>query len=206
MAHGRDDRGRAAGYPRVVSFDPSPKASGKAPWRAWARARRARIGRPAWSRAVVEGLRAWPRYREADTVLIYLALAEEPMLEALLPDSKRWVAPRMRERPLGLSLHVVDLERVVTGRFGVREPGIGAPPVAPDAVDLALLPGLAFDREGVRLGYGRGYYDRLLPDLAPGTPRVGITHTSLIADRLPHEAHDVSVTHLAHERGVEAIG
>lgn len=186
--------------------EPAPRIrDGKRAFRDWARRRRAGLERPEWSAAVVASLRSWPPYLEARTVLFYLPLADEPTLEALDVDGKHLVIPRMRERPRGLSLHRFDADRLVEGRFGVREPAAEARELPPSEVDLALVPGLAFDRQGGRLGYGRGYYDRLLPDLAAGTPRVGITHTRLIVPRLPRAAHDVAVTHLAHERGVESV-
>lgn len=75
-------------------------------------------------------------------------------------------------------------------------------PVAPTDVDVVLVPARAFDRDGFRLGRGGGHYDRLLPQLRPGVPVVGVTCTARIVDRLPREPHDVPMTHLADEHGV----
>ena len=72
-------------------------------------------------------------------------------------------------------------------------------------VELALVPGLCFDEEGTRLGYGRGYFDRFLGRLPTGVPRVGVAYDALVVARLPREAHDLGMTHLATESGVRAV-
>jgi len=77
--------------------------------------------------------------------------------------------------------------------------------VFPATVELALLPGLCFDEEGTRLGYGRGYFDRFLSRLPATVPRVGVSYDALVVPRLPREAHDRQVTHLATESGVRAV-
>jgi 5-formyltetrahydrofolate cyclo-ligase len=90
-------------------------------------------------------------------------------------------------------------------RWGYLQPVADAP-VVPDAdIAVALVPGALFDRHGHRLGHGAGYYDRLLPRLAPTTPRIGITPAALVVAELPVEPHDVKMTHLATEVGVREV-
>jgi 5-formyltetrahydrofolate cyclo-ligase len=93
----------------------------------------------------------------------------------------------------------------VKNRFGILEPPSDALEFDPSLVDVALVPGLAFDLKGTRLGYGAGYYDRLLPRLRPGILIVGVTCDALVVPDLPREDHDVRMTHLATESGVRAI-
>ena len=69
-----------------------------------------------------------------------------------------------------------------------------------------LVPGLAFDRSGTRLGYGKGFYDRLLAEVPPGVPVVGVVPEGLIAGSLPRAPHDVPMTHLLSERGIYEVG
>ena len=90
-------------------------------------------------------------------------------------------------------------------RLGLRQPRAGTPPVDPATVELALVPGLCFHEEGTRLGYGRGYFDRFLGQLPAGVPRVGVAYDALVVARLPREAHDLAMTHLATESGVRAV-
>ncbi|NND03528.1 MAG: 5-formyltetrahydrofolate cyclo-ligase, partial [Acidimicrobiia bacterium] len=68
--------------------------------------------------------------------------------------------------------------------------------------DLFLVPGLTFDLWGNRLGWGAGFYDRLLAMAREDAPLVGIVPAEVVVDRLPAEVHDVAMTHLATEEGV----
>ncbi len=74
--------------------------------------------------------------------------------------------------------------------------------VSPDAIDTLLLPGVAFDLHGNRLGHGAGYFDRLLPATREGAKLIGVVPVALVVDRLPVEAHDIAVRYLATEEGV----
>lgn len=174
----------------------------KPAWRRWARTRRDALDGRAWSGALLAAVRAWPAYRQAGTVLTYRALPAEPDLNALAEDAKRWVVPRVDPATGRLTLHRLDPGTLRRGAWGVEEPPPEAEPVPAEIIDLALIPGLAFDRAGTRLGHGQGHFDRLLPALRPASPRVGVTHTTLLAPRLPREAHDVPMTHLLTEGGV----
>lgn len=98
--------------------------------------------------------------------------------------------------------------RMVDARFGLREPA--GPWLAPDAVaqaGLVLVPALAVDRRGVRLGRGGGFYDRSLPLCAPGARLVAVVRDCEVVDELPGEPHDVLMTHaLTPAGGLLALG
>lgn len=178
---------------------PSPSAD-KTAWRLWAKARRAALEREALSARVVAALLEWPPYQQAEHVLAYAAFGSELELDALYADPGK-VFYLTRASRAELSVHPLagGLER---HRYGFWQPAAGALPVSPEQIDLALVPGLAFDRAGERLGYGQGFYDRLLPRLRPAAPRVGVVAGALIVPRLPSAPHDVPMTHLASEDGV----
>jgi 5-formyltetrahydrofolate cyclo-ligase len=142
------------------------------------------------SAALCQRLAAWPPLQQPNqlSVLTYLAFRNEPdlgLLFALLPHV-RWTIPRIEGRRL--VLHPYDPARLVRHRFGMLEPAADLPVVDPATLDLVLVPGVAFDRRGGRLGFGGGYYDRLLPT----TPalRVGVTYDCCLADELPCSEHD----------------
>lgn len=90
---------------------------------------------------------------------------------------------------------VVDLERdLVPARMGIREPDPQRRrPGRVDRLDVVVAPGVAFDASGTRLGYGAGFYDRLLTRLRPTTPIVAVAFDTQIVDTLPRHAHDVPV-------------
>ena len=85
----------------------------------------------------------------------------------------------------------VDLD---DGPYGLRQPKEDAPRVLLDSVDAVLVPGVAFDETGARLGYGGGYYDRLLPQLRPDCKTIGISYDEQLLTSIPGEAHDVAVS------------
>ena len=114
---------------------------------------------------------------------------------------KTFCAPRTSRAGLRVHLLTGELE---PHPHGYLQPLENAPEIDADAIDLALVPGLAFSRAGARLGYGKGYYDRFLPTLTPSALRVGVAASALILLSLPAEPHDVSMTHLASEQGVQS--
>jgi len=135
------------------------------------------------SAAVCRHLANWMPLRQARTVLTYLAFRNEIDLSALfdLLPHIRWAVPRIVGK--GMAIHLYDPARLVRHRFGMLEPDPTLPEVAPCELDVVLVPGVAFDRHGGRLGFGGGYYDRFLPT----TPalRVGVTYDHCLAERLP---------------------
>lgn len=180
---------------------PPPASTAPKPeWRAWAKAVRA--GLPDLSAEVTAHLATFLRARGVRRVLAYCALPGEPDVSGLA-DAFELFTTRARFRPAPhLTLHPWHTA-TEPSRFGARQPPVDAPQVALSAVDAALLPALAFDRHGVRLGYGGGFYDRLLPGFAG--VRVGVIWSALVVDALPREAHDLQVGFLATETGVRRV-
>ena len=90
---------------------------------------------------------------------------------------------------------VTDLRRdLISGRWGLREPGPHCPLVNPNTLRHLIVPGLAFDISCNRLGRGGGYYDRLLSQLHPNTPRIAVAFEAQIIEKVPTEAHDLRVS------------
>lgn len=86
--------------------------------------------------------------------------------------------------------------QLVTGRFGLSEPPQPwLPPETVTEATVVLVPALAVDRRGVRLGRGAGFYDRCLAQCAPQTPLVAVVRDSELVDELPQEPHDICMTH-----------
>ena len=162
------------------------------------------------SLVVCAHLSNWPPFQRASTTLAFLAFRNEidpsPLFDRW-PD-KRWLVPRIAEntelapgqRPY-LILHLYDPTRLARHRFGMLEPEATLPIVDPSEVELVLVPGVAFDRQGGRLGFGGGFYDRLLP-LTGGAVRVGLTYDELVLDAIPMEPWDCRVDWLATPTGL----
>lgn len=151
-------------------------------------------------------LRAWPDYRAARHILSYAAFGSEFDLQALHEDEgKTFYLTRTPEaRGAALTVHrwAGELE---PHPYGYLQPKADAAEVDPHTIDLILVPGLCFDLSGTRLGYGKGYYDRLLPRLRPQALRVGVTTTDLVVPRLPRDGFDVPMTHLVTECAFSAV-
>ena len=131
----------------------------------------------------------------AQTVLLYSALPDEVNTDYLLlsaeGDGKTILLPRVDGEHL--TLHVYSPDSMAPGAFGVMEPqGPEFPPSRYGEIELAVVPGMAFDRRGHRLGRGKGYYDRLLP-LLPAARVVGLCFPFQVVASVPHEAHDAEV-------------
>lgn len=139
---------------------------------------------------------------QAAWVVTFAAMPGEPDLAGL--DIAAGVGPialtRTPDEGRRLSIHPIDGE-LETHRWGYRQPVASAPTIADDDVAVVLVPGLAFDRRGGRLGHGAGYYDRFLARLSPTVIRVGVSD-GFILDEVPSDEHDVPMTHLATEAGV----
>ena len=139
-------------------------------------------------------------------ILFYRAMADELSLDGLA-DGLGWQRFAVtRTPPTGpLTLHpaIGAMER---HRYGFPQPTAEAFELQPRHISLALVPGVAFDRHGTRLGHGVGYFDELLARLPDDCPRVGVAPSELVFDRLPSESHDVPMTHIATEEGVVAVG
>ena len=183
--------------------------SDKRELRRWARAVRLQLraeNATALDAAVCDAIRTAPSFRKARTVAAYLATATEIDLADLMRTSdKRFVVPRTDDDPEPhLTLHPLDEATLELHPFGMLEPSAASPSVPLAEVDLVLVPGLAFDWSGVRLGYGRGYYDRLLSS-GPNPVTIGVTLESLLLERLPHHDHDVPVMELVTERGWRSV-
>jgi 5-formyltetrahydrofolate cyclo-ligase len=154
--------------------------------------------RAAAAAAITARIVALPMYAAARTVLLTLPFRSEwdtlPLIGIALAEGKKVAAPRVNRATRMLELHaLVDPPRdLVPGAFGIPEPVPGAERVAPEGVDLVLVPGVAFDRAGRRLGYGGGYYDRLLPLLGRASRVAGAFDVQLV-ERVPSAPHDLRV-------------
>jgi len=140
--------------------------------------------------------------RRPVTVLAYAAMADEldlgPLIEALRGRGARILYPRVRGPELELAA-APDSSVLAIGHRGVREPQ--GPTIDPDVVDLALVPGVAFDVHGARLGHGGGHYDRLLPRLPDTCVTVGVAFACQVVPRVPLESHDRRVDVVVTEAG-----
>ena len=155
---------------------------------------------------VCAAVRASELFAAALTVAAYLAFNDEIDLAPLFDDAEKcFVVPRVVEPGGDLAFHALEPAALAPHRYGYLEPAASTPQVASSDIDLVMVPGLAFDARGGRLGYGGGHYDRFLLSLPSTTPSVGVTLDALLLDDVPREEHDVRVTHLVTESGLRPV-
>jgi 5-formyltetrahydrofolate cyclo-ligase len=153
-------------------------------------------------RRLVE-LDAW---RRASCVMLYLPLASEIDVLAAAVQAFRGdrtvCVPHVdwdRGDMAPVAVRSFDDAVLEADGTGVRTP-VGGRPVVPDAIDLVVIPALAYDLAGHRLGRGGGYYDRFLPRLRRDAVRVGLVFDRQLVDAIPTEAHDVAAHVVVTER------
>ena len=134
------------------------------------------------------------QYRQAKTVYGYLPYNQEvrtvPLLERALKDGKKVAVPKVYGETMRF-IYLTDLTAVENGYAGIPVP-IADGPVADDPTALVLMPGLAFDKEGHRVGYGGGFYDKFLAE-EPNHPTVALCYEFQLFDKLDTEAFDIPV-------------
>lgn len=172
----------------------------KAGLRRWAKEVRKDLPLKALSQELNQRLARFLREHQAGHILLYSAFGSEldpGSLPSLYPAT--YYLPRTQDHQL--AVHPLPCE-LVRHRYGFWEPAPESPQVEPDLLDVVLVPGLAFDPWGYRLGYGRGFYDRFLAGLSPRVLTVGLVAEVLLLPELPRDPWDVAVRFLATERGV----
>ncbi len=133
-------------------------------------------------------------YQQAKTIYFYLPYNQEvrtvPMIRRALAEGKRVAVPKVYDDEMRF-IYIDSLDGIEKGSFGIPEP-VADEPVANDPTALILMPGLAFDRQGHRIGYGGGYYDKYL-SAQPGHPTVALCYGFQMQEQLETEEFDIPV-------------
>lgn len=143
------------------------------------------------SAEILAALEAHPAFRAAGTVLLYHSLPDEVDTHGFIArwmDRKRLLLPVVHGDGV-LLRQCSNATALAMGRYGIAEPQ-GQDFTDYAAIGLAVVPGVAFDRQGNRLGRGKGYYDRLLPYL-PTAYKIGICFPYQLVNDIPTDAHDI---------------
>ncbi len=144
---------------------------------------------------------ALPVFRKAKTILFYASVKGEVntfgMMEQALEFDKRVVLPVVQEKTRQIiPMMIRNMKELKPGTFGIPEPAVAMErAITVDEIDLAVVPGVAFDQQLNRLGRGAGYYDRFLSELPAATPTIGLAYDVQVVESLfGLEAHDRPVT------------
>lgn len=143
-------------------------------------------------------------FAQSHTILAYFSIRQEPDLSPLFALPHRWGFPRCVGKTLSWHLwSPADPLPLQTGQYGIREPHPEAVPLSSQEVDLILVPAVACDYRGYRLGYGGGFYDRLLSSPQwSSKPTIGITFEFARLPELPIDPWDQPLWGVCTEAGV----
>ena len=149
---------------------------------------------------IVKKISALKLYKQAKKILFYLPLHREVNLISLFEENhtkKTFVLPRIKGKNLELYI-ITNLKHTEKGKFNIPEPIKNLPKIKPGAVDLLLIPGVVFAENGNRIGYGKGFYDRLLKKIT--CPKIGIAYEFQIVKNIAGEAHDIQMDMIITEK------
>lgn len=143
------------------------------------------------------------QYKESKTIMFFVSFNSEVYTHDLIKsalNNKIVVIPKVMHHEIEPSL-IIDFDNLIpAGKFGILEP-IEVMKISHKNIDLVLVPGIAFDKEGYRIGYGFGYYDKFLKKV-PKAVKIGVAFDFQIVDKIPHEEHDIPVDFIITEERV----
>ena len=147
-----------------------------------------------------------PLLEHSTTVMVYVSKEPEvdtfPLIRHLLEEKRRVVVPiiQREDRSLRLS-YITSLDALCPSTFNVPEPIGHEIPADPKSIGVAIIPIIGFDREGNRIGYGAGYYDRFLQNNRQ-VMKIGVAFACLEIEAVPHEPLDIRMDYIVTEHGV----
>jgi 5-formyltetrahydrofolate cyclo-ligase len=162
------------------------------------------------SRQICTTFMALPEYAAARTVMFYVDVRSEVRTRNSLPDAltsgKRIVVPYCVNNELELFL-LKDMEELSIGMYKILEPrpelrSLAEKRVSPGELDLVMVPGVAFDRKGSRMGHGFGYYDKLLQHARDDAPLVALAFECQLFPEIPTQAHDIFMDKIITEKAI----
>lgn len=172
--------------------------------------RRQQQEKDAVSERIVRRFMDLPEYEKAGTVMFYVDVRDEVRTRQALPEAlasgKRIVVPYCLDGELEL-FWLENMEELELGMYRILEPkvelrDIAAKRLTPTDLDLVMVPGVAFDRNGGRTGHGKGYYDKLLQHARKDAPLIALSFECQLFDEIPAESHDIFMDKVVTEDAV----
>ncbi len=160
------------------------------------------------SSAICRNFTSSMAYRHSDTVLLYYSINSEvitqSLIDEILASDKRLALPVCRENGEMIFKYVESRDDLTKGLFSALEPKNECENFDGAKHTVCVIPAIAFDKAGYRIGYGKGYYDRYLTD--PSIVKIGFIYDELLVDKLPRGRFDLSCDLVITEKGVFNTG
>ncbi len=162
-----------------------------------------------FSKRILKKLTKRPEFKASRVVLLYHPIKNEvdPIpLFSKTPFPKKnkiFALPRICKKTDRLYIHkVTDLNTLQTGRFNIKEPSTKHPVISRNKLNLVITPGLAFDLKGHRIGYGKGYFDKLFKNLSTKCTKIALAYDFQIIENIPAAKHDQKVDLIITEKRI----
>ena len=173
--------------------------------------RNAQADKDALSQEICAKFTAMPEYVQAKTVMYYIDVRSEVRTRQALPgaltEGKKIIVPWCNEQGELELFHLESMEELAIGMYKILEPkqelrGLPAKQVKAEELDIVMVPGVAFDRTGGRMGHGKGYYDKLLQHARPDAPLVALAFECQLFPVIPTASHDIFMDRIVTERAI----
>lgn len=142
------------------------------------------------------------QYKKSKTIMFFVSFGSEISTHGMIKEAlrnKSVIVPKVAHHEIEPSV-IIGFDNLVPGKFGILEP-IETMNIANKNIDIVLVPGIVFDKEGHRIGYGYGFYDKFLAKV-PKAVKIGLCFDFQFVDKIPRETHDVSVDFIVTEKRV----
>lgn len=160
-----------------------------------------------WSKQIADNFGSWEIYQRVESVMFYLAMPDEVQTEQLIKNTLRLgkqVCVPLLGKKYGemTAAEITSLDELIVGKFGLKMPNPKTTSlILPSSIQMVVVPAVAFDRNGNRLGLGAGYYDRFLTE-AGNSVLIGMAWQCQLVNQLPAEEHDIKMHYLMTENGL----
>ncbi len=164
-----------------------------------------------WNRRIAELLEGWSIYQQCQSVMFYVAMPDETATAGLIEDAlrrgKQVYAPLLGKQYGEMFAAAIKRPQdLIAGKYGLKMPSPDSETLAAgESIDLVVVPGVAFDRTGNRLGMGAGYYDRFFSRTLHSV-RLGLAWECQVVAAVPCEPHDIRMHNLLTEAGLITCG
>ncbi|WP_040215154.1 5-formyltetrahydrofolate cyclo-ligase [Clostridium polynesiense] len=146
-------------------------------------------------------------YKNAKNIFLFTSFGSEvdthEIIRQALRQGKRVAVPRVNKETKLMEAKIIDnLEDMAEGYYGILEPSEAAEEMSPESIDLIIMPGVAFDLKGGRIGYGAGFYDKFLKEVSESTPKIAIAYELQLIEEVPMESYDVRIDGVITEKRI----
>lgn len=144
-------------------------------------------------------------YKRAKKVFIYIGFGSEintkSLIEIMLKEGKEVFVPKVLEEEM-IALKITSLNNLIESKFKILEPVGEKSDIDGEEFDLIIMPGVAFDRSGNRIGYGKGYYDKYLKDVKSDIKKIALAYELQLIEEIETEEHDLKVDSIITENEI----